>query len=228
METSSGASDEAAEGPAPRPPLGFPNETGFSGYASSEPAERIGPAGEAIVATIACISRQGTRMSEPLTEPYEPRNTNESYDWDYEDERRGPKILWGRVAALGLALIVAFLLGRFTAGGDGDSDQVAALRQELTETQDDLQAARDELAAQDEPTATPSPTAEQTPADTEGEEATGTTYTVRPNDTLRDIAERYYQDVTLDDCIAEANGITDPLSIRPGQELDIPEEADCA
>ncbi|MGH2813109.1 MAG: LysM peptidoglycan-binding domain-containing protein, partial [Actinomycetota bacterium] len=149
-----------------------------------------------------------------------------SYDWDYEEERRGPKILWGRVAALGLALVLAFLLGRVTAGGDDDSERVADLRTELRSTQAELEQARDELAAvENEPTGTPA-TPDETPA--EGEGAAAQTYEVQPGDTLRDIAERFYQDVTFDDCIAEANGITDPLAIRPGDELEIPEESACA
>ncbi|MGH2736623.1 MAG: LysM peptidoglycan-binding domain-containing protein, partial [Actinomycetota bacterium] len=169
-------------------------------------------------------------MTEHLSEPYEPRDSEESYDWDYEEERRGPKILWGRVAALGLALVLAFLLGRVTAGGDDDSERVADLRTELRSTQAELEQARDELAAvENEPTGTPA-TPDETPAEGEGEGegAAAQTYEVQPGDTLRDIAERFYQDVTFDDCIAEANGITDPLAIRPGDELEIPEESACA
>src|SRR5438132_782268 len=36
---------------------------------------------------------------------------------------RGPRVLWGRVAALGGGLILFFLIGHWTAGGGGSSQQ---------------------------------------------------------------------------------------------------------
>lgn len=47
-------------------------------------------------------------------------------------------------------------------------------------------------------------------------------YTVAPNDTLSDIAFRFYQDPMLWRPIAVANGIDDPRSILPGDTLHVP------
>lgn len=155
---------------------------------------------------------------EPL-ESYE----DESYDWDYDEEpRRGPKIFWGRVLLLGAFLILAFLLGRATAGSGVPQERVDALRAQLAEKDDEI--ARLEAAQETEPE--PEPTTEPSPADTatipEGE-----TYVVAQGDTLRDIAEDFYGDATLDDCIAEANGIDDPEALSVGSELTIPPEEAC-
>lgn len=49
------------------------------------------------------------------------------------------------------------------------------------------------------------------------------THQVGPGDTLDRIAARYYGDATMWRLIAGANGIQDPLAIRPGQLLAIPE-----
>jgi len=51
------------------------------------------------------------------------------------------------------------------------------------------------------------------------------THQVGPGDTLDRIAARYYGDATMWRQIASANGIQDPLAIRPGQIIAIPERA---
>jgi hypothetical protein len=51
------------------------------------------------------------------------------------------------------------------------------------------------------------------------------THQVRVGDTLDRVAAKYYGDSTKWRDIADANGIRDPLAIRPGQLLAIPERA---
>ncbi|MFN2593751.1 MAG: LysM peptidoglycan-binding domain-containing protein [Actinomycetota bacterium] len=163
-------------------------------------------------------------MNDGVTEPFEPYQPDGSdYDWDYEPEpqRSGPKVLWGRVALLAIFLILAFIIGRVTAGGGGGISQTAynrlkqenaTLKQQITTLQD--QAA----AAQPSAQATPSAQASASAAPPAGSQ----TYTVKANDTLRGIAQKFYGDSSLDDLIAQANGITDPSSLRIGQKLTIP------
>ena len=152
-------------------------------------------------------------------DPYEPQ---QSYDWDYEDEpSRRPRILWGRVLALGAFLVLAFLFGRWTA-------PEAVSQGELDEVRADLQDAREEIAtleaqlAQEEPPASPSPTGTPGDATVEGEN-----YTVQRGDNLRGIALDFYGDAALDDCIAAANDIDDPSLLTVGDTLVIPPEEDC-
>lgn len=162
-------------------------------------------------------------MNDGVTEPFEPYQPDDSgYDWDYEPEpqRSGPKVLWGRVALLAIFLILAFVIGRMTAGGGGGvsqtaynrlKDENATLKQQVTTLQN--QAAAAQPSAQATPSAQASASAP----------AQGTrTYTVKAGDTLRGIAQKFYGDSSLDDLIAQANNITDPSSLRAGQELTIP------
>lgn len=171
-----------------------------------------------------------------MTETFEPYRPDSAYDLDYDDEPQPGKpgrVLWGRVAILGAALLIAFLFGRATGGGDGvpqaDFDEVVAERDDLEAQVSDLES---DLAAALEPTPPP---ASASPAagggggedageatDPEGETEGGETYTVESGDTLASIAEEFYGDASLDDYLAEANGITDPESLAVGQQLTIP------
>ena len=143
------------------------------------------------------------------------------YEWDEDDEPRRSNVLWGRVVLLVVLLGLAFLLGRTTAP-DRSADEVADLRIDLAEARERIQTLEEEAEAAPEatPTASPSPDATETP---DGDVATET-YTVRQGDTLTSIAEAEYGDPTLDDFLAEANGIDDPTSLRPGDEIEIPPE----
>ncbi|HEX2296284.1 MAG TPA: LysM peptidoglycan-binding domain-containing protein [Actinomycetota bacterium] len=172
-----------------------------------------------------------------MTETFEPYRPDSSYDLDYDDEqqpRQPGRVLWGRVAILGVALLIAFLLGRVTAGDSGiersQYNAVVAEREALEEENADLER---QLAAAPEPT--PLPTAspvtgggggggDSEATDPEGETEGGETYTVEQGDTLASIAEEFYGNASLDDFLAEANGITDPESLAVGQELIIPPE----
>lgn len=175
-------------------------------------------------------------MGDRMTETFEPYRPDGSYDLEYEEEPQPGgtgRVLWGRVAILGLALLLAFFVGRATGGGGGvdeaEYDEVVAERNDLRAEVADLE---DQLAAAAQPTpspATASPGAggggggdggEET--DPEGETEGGETYVVQSGDTLASIAAEMYGDASLDDFLAEANGITDPESLAVGQELIIP------
>jgi nucleoid-associated protein YgaU len=164
-------------------------------------------------------------MTEPL-KPYEPEPApSYEYDYDYDDRAPRPRVLWGRVAVLGVALLLAFFLGRALGGGGSDSDtiddlrtQVSDLRGENEDLQAQLQAAQQ---PQVETTPTTQPSAEETSAPTvEGEE-----YVVQKGDTLRGIAQKFCDDPEAADIIAEANDISDPTQLSVGTTLIIP--ADC-
>ncbi|HYI46187.1 MAG TPA: LysM peptidoglycan-binding domain-containing protein, partial [Actinomycetota bacterium] len=145
-------------------------------------------------------------MGDRVTEPYQPYESDESYEWDYDDRpRSGNKVLWGRIVALAIALFLAFLLGRTTAPKGIPESRLQSLQEqneELQQENEDLQA----LLAQPEST----PTDEGTPADETAEEPTaeGETYVVKNGDTLRGIAQTYCGDAQFDDLIAEANDIS--------------------
>lgn len=146
---------------------------------------------------------------------------DESYDWDYEEESRGGRILWGRVLALAAFLVVAFFVGRLTASEGIAEERFDAVRQELAE-------ARTEIDRLESAQAVPTPALTPTPTPTdEGTDVEAETYIVGRGDTLRGIAGDFYGDAALDDCIAEANGITEPEQLSVGQELVIPPEDTC-
>lgn len=150
-------------------------------------------------------------------EHYEP----ESYEWDYEEARdRPPRVLWGRIIALIVLLAAAFWFGRSTAPTDDRSEELAAANGRLEQAENEIDDLEAQLAEQnataEEPT--PEPSAESTPA-AAGE---GETYIVKAGDSLAAIALKFYGDSSLADVIAEANGIDDAQSIKPGDELIIP------
>lgn len=174
-------------------------------------------------------------MGERVTETFEPYRPDSSYDLEYDDEPQpgGPgRVLWGRVAILGAALLIAFLIGRATGGGDGvpqsDYDEVVADKEALQDDVADLEQRL--ITAEQQATAPPATASPGTAAGGEDEEATdpegetegGETYVVEAGDTLASIAADQYGDASLDDFLAEANGITDPESLAVGQELVIP------
>jgi outer membrane murein-binding lipoprotein Lpp len=171
-------------------------------------------------------------------EPYEP--SEDAYDWDYDGEpgeHQAPTILWGRVAVLGAAILLAFLVGRLTAGGvpEEDLNRVRSERDDARAQVADLQAEVDTLQAELEtaqnPTETPPADEEQDPAageedPTAGEEST--TYTVQSGDTLQGIAEEVYCDPRAFEPIAAANptdvGPAPNYIVQPGAELIIPDD----
>ena len=152
---------------------------------------------------------------------------------------RGPRVLWGRVAALGGGLILFFLIGHWTAGGGGSSQQVATLQRQVDQDRTTIQQLQQSLAAVSQapstnPTAattpgtgaSPAPPASPTPTPTATAPATsgnGQTYKVKAGDTLGSIAGKFYGRTGHDlvALIEQANGMVD-ATIRPGQTLTIP------
>jgi nucleoid-associated protein YgaU len=182
-------------------------------------------------------------MTEPL-EPYEPSTTygsqEQEYDWDYDEarsEHRPMNILWGRVAILGAIVLLAFLLGRMTSGSGGaDASQLTAANERVAELEQQNGVLTTESAAKDDQiadlqsqiaaleTAGTTTGTDNTAAPSEGDQITGTKYTVESGDTLQSIAEEFYGDASLDDYLAEINNITDPTALGVGQELIIPDD----
>src|SRR3712207_2065302 len=141
-------------------------------------------------------------MSQRFTHPEEvgrrPPADEPPGEWDdpYEDE--GPvHVLWGRVAALLLALLLVFALGRVTAPTGSPPAQVDNLREQLRDAradnaqlEEDLAAAREDAAA----TLDPVEPDEEAPAEEapdedgaaagETENTEGDTYVVKSGDTL--------------------------------------------
>jgi nucleoid-associated protein YgaU len=136
------------------------------------------------------------------------------------EENPGPAthVLWGRVAALALVLATAFLLGRLSV----DSREAGGELERLQSALEEERAANDELRAElaEAPAESPSPS----PTTEQGSPDEGRTYVVKPGDTLRGIAARFYGDVGLADLIAETNGIRNAAQLPVGQELVIPPE----
>ncbi|MDQ3940416.1 MAG: LysM peptidoglycan-binding domain-containing protein [Actinomycetota bacterium] len=157
------------------------------------------------------------------TEGYTPYEPQTSYDWDYGDEPpKGNNILWGRLVALGAVLLITFFLGRASAPDGVSQEQVEKLRADLAAAEEDveeLEAALNPPVVS--PTETPGPAVTDDAADTTFE---GDTYIVQPGDTLRGIAEEFCGDPTLDDVLADFNGIEDPSQLSVGTELKIPED----
>ena len=152
-----------------------------------------------------------------------------SYEWD-DTAPRGPRIFWGRVLALAALLLIAFLLGRWTAPEGVSRAQFEAVREE----RDDLEAEVAELRAGDEgaeqgeggPAPTPTPGEDETTEDGDEAPPGSKTYVVKRGDTLQTIAQKFYGDRTLDYVIQRANNITQPELLRTGTELTIPPEPD--
>ncbi len=165
------------------------------------------------------------QMNERITQPFDPYEPEPSYDWDYGEATPPggtPRVLWGRVAVLAGAAILMFIFGRCTA-----PDGTAELRKDLVNARQDLEEAEEALetlSQQDDqrtvPTAGPSnkPTSEAT------DEApiTGQTYEVQSGDTFARIAEKFYNDASLGDELAEANNYDDPTTLHTGDNIIIP------
>ena len=163
-----------------------------------------------------------------MTEPYEPYQPEPGYEWDYDDEPRGPqpKILWGRVVAFGAVLLLAFFLGRSTAPSGIAEEDVRALRGDLADAEQEIEDLQAELDKRPATTTLPSPTP------TDDTSPTGNVdtqvYTVKAGDNLTDIAQRLYGDPSFSDCIADENGMSSDSTLRTGDQLVIPPESECS
>lgn len=171
---------------------------------------------------------------QPLIEPYRPYEPDEPQDYEYDDDVESrdaarPRVLWGRVAALGGALLLAFLIGRTSAPNGVPAEDLERVRDQAREAEAEVESLRDELAALQAEAAT----LDEEKADEAGDEppageggdrakAANKTYIVEPGDTLTIIAEEVYGDASLDELIKTANPDIDPEALQPGQELVIP------
>lgn len=166
-------------------------------------------------------------------------------DFDYEGaEDFGGRILYGRIAVFGAALLLALILGRCTAGGgdvsQGEFDEVVASNSEaqvtITQNQATIEQLQRELV---EARAAGQPTTdggtETSDGTTTGSEAPGVTptdaagnrsYEVQPGDTLSTIAEAVYNDPLAFGIIASANGLSGESPLQVGQTLIIPPNPD--
>jgi nucleoid-associated protein YgaU len=166
-------------------------------------------------------------MGNRMTEPYEPYQPEQEYDWDYEDEPRAqmPKILWGRVVALGAVLLLAFFLGRATAPEGIPEERLTQLQSDNADLRAENQDLQDELDQRPATTQLPTPT----PSDTQSPTGNVDTqiYTVKSGDTLVGIAQRLYGDPSFADCIADENGMGSDTTLRTGDQLVIPPENEC-
>ncbi len=163
-------------------------------------------------------------------------------DFEYEGaEDDGGRILWGRIAIFGGALILALLLGRCTAGGGVSEAEHTELQQEnetLTaaneQLQESLTALQGQLASEQAAPGDTGGTGDSTESPAEATSgatgpsgpAPGSTYIVQAGDTLTTIAEQVYGDGQQFGIIAEANGITSSNPLQIGQELQIPPNPD--
>ncbi|MGH3665466.1 MAG: LysM peptidoglycan-binding domain-containing protein [Egibacteraceae bacterium] len=156
-------------------------------------------------------------------------------DYEYEpEEEYAPRILWGRIAFFGVAVLLAFVAG-YCVKGDGvpeseltqANDQIQALSSENTVLQQRLDAAQSDEGGGGGGGGGGG-NADEEPTEGDGQDEVsgeGTSYTVQEGDTLTTIAEKFYGDPTKFDLIVEANNLEDgDGQLTVGQELTIPPE----
>lgn len=156
-------------------------------------------------------------------------------------KRRTSRILWGRIAVLLLLAVTIFVLGRCSATDDAVRTELEQAERRVGELEQENRNLQEQLRAQEaggieeapaDPAAAPPPEDPEEPAAEQAAAAEeppapdqpageGTTYVVRPGDTLQRIAQQVYGDGRRFPLIAQANGI-EPRHLTPGQELRIP------
>lgn len=166
------------------------------------------------------------------------------YEYEHSDEY-APRILWGRIAFFGIALLLVFVAGYCVAPSGADPAEVDRLNTQVTALESDNETLQQQVdAAQDssgggeggggggggdggggdgDGEAEPEETEE--PADQEPVEDGDQTYVVEENDTLAGIALEFYGDATKYTLIADANNLEGEL-LEEGQELVIPPDPD--
>lgn len=156
-------------------------------------------------------------------------NRDDDFELEYAG---GGQVLWGRVAIFGVALLIAFFMGRSCADGVPE-EELADAQDQIVELQNDKTVLEQELQAlsvgEAGPTGDGAPEGEAAPedaAETGGQTAEdgAQIYTVQPRDNLRSIAQRMCGDGDRHELISEANGIDTDNVLQVGQELRIPTE----
>jgi LysM repeat protein len=143
------------------------------------------------------------------------------YDYDHAEGVRG-RILWGRFAFWGLALLLMFVLGRCTAGDGVPQARLDERERQIMELQEEVETLNQQLAALSAgEEAPPPPPPDDVPPP---EEASSPTYTVVPNDTLNSIAQEKCGSIQAASAIAELNGIDEVNRLRVDQVLELPPE----
>lgn len=152
-----------------------------------------------------------------------------TYEYDYDDG--GGRVLWGRFAFWGVALLLSFVVGRCSAP-DPMAGELAEMTEEVRrqaeinkDLTNELDALSDGGALANEDAAEPASdgeTGEEGEASNGGTSDGSQTYEVQPRDTLRGIAQRFYGDPEKHELISEANGIDGDNMLQVGQELQIP------
>lgn len=168
-------------------------------------------------------------MSDPMTDHYTSDDQSDHDDWEYEDHE--PQVLWGRVVALGAAIVLSFVVGRATAGGGVAPGDLQTARDEAAQLQAENEDLRSQLALLQSEAPEGVPGAEAGEDGSEGEEAAasgggnaqGITYVVKKGDNLSKIAQKFYDDGSLGGFIARANNLDNPRSLSVGQKLIIPD-----
>lgn len=148
-------------------------------------------------------------------------------DWDddvwddesYDGESPG-RILWGRVAAFGLILLLAFLAGRMTAG-DGSAEALAAAEARADELSAELTRARNEIDALAAGGADEAPADPEAAADSEADSAAASDAS---GETAEDAAAGDGQAEeesaeTAQAEPAEESPATEPYTVQPGDNL---------
>lgn len=181
------------------------------------------------------------RICEPSTCEAGPQEAAETgviniYEPDQPSfgEERATNVLWGRVITLGVVLLLVFFLGRASGGS---SEEVDTLRDQLAAARAEIDQLESETRAPVQPSPTLSPVispgapgagATATPSPTGTAAATTEqSYVVKSGDTLSRIANRFYGNAQLDDCIATANQIANASALTVGRTLKIPPRASC-
>lgn len=171
-------------------------------------------------------------MSEPMTDPHD---RHEEHEDDWEGEEAGPQVLWGRVIALAVVVLIAFLLGRITAANGVPASDLEAARGQAAELESENEDLRSQVALLESNQSDAAPAerpddqgeaddgdGEEGPASSQGRGG-GLTYVVKNGDNLSRIAKKFYDDASLGTFIAEANSLTDPADLSVGQKLVIPD-----
>jgi LysM repeat protein len=156
--------------------------------------------------------------------------------YDHEDPfGQGPRVLWGRIAALAGLVVFAFLIGHLTGGGGSSSATVTSLQSQLNAANSHISSLEASLAnngaGATSPSVAPSVGASTLPSvapsvvpsisTTVG--PTGASYTVKSGDSLTTIEEAFYHTFSqaLTQLLETANSLTAAV-IHPGQKLVIP------